>query len=104
MTSIVDAWIAQAVPQRSIGLTAHERIVLMAHYRFKPSYAGSDRYQMTRAEAAESRTWITGHIPGERFITRAEWATAKTSLTAKGMLTEIGRLTMAGRDAIGGDL
>ena len=103
MTSITDLWIARAVPQRSTGLTAHERIVLTATQRFKPSYAGNDRYQMARAEASESRTWIKGHIPGERFITRAEWADARQSLVSKGLLTAIGGITMAGRDALGGE-
>jgi hypothetical protein len=82
-------------------LSPHERIVLIATKRFKPSYAGSDRYQMVRAEAVEGRRWITDHIPGERFITRAEWAIARTALVEKGLLTLIGGITMAGREALG---
>lgn len=101
MTNITEVWLARARPRRSIGLTAHERIVLMATQRFKPSYAGNDRYQMARAEALEDRSWITDHIPGERYITRAEWSVAKQSLIDKRLLTMIGGITTAGRDALG---
>lgn len=93
----------RTAPQRTMEVTAAERIVLIATKRFKPSYAGRDRFQMAREEATEGRAWITGHIPGERFITRAEWATARQSLIAKGLLTQIGGITMAGRAVLGDD-
>lgn len=101
MTTVIEGWIAKARPQRSMRLSPHERIVLLATKRFKPSYAGSDRYQMVRAEANEGRRWITDHIPGERFITRAEWAAARAALVDRGMLTLIGGITIAGREALG---
>jgi hypothetical protein len=81
----------------TVTLTAAERIVLVASHLYKASYAGKTRFEMARDD---NRAWITGHIAGERQITRAEWEAAKQGLIGRGLLNKVGAITTAGRNAI----
>jgi hypothetical protein len=79
-----------------VTLTSHEQIVLRASAWFKAAYNGKTRYEMAKEDLFSMRVKLE---PGERFPSRAEWATAKTALVTKKLLTEAGAITVAGRNA-----
>ncbi len=75
---------------KSVDLSRAEKFVLYGTSRFKSSYNGQDRYDMTASDCRWEK--------GVDMITRDEWIDAKQALIDKGLLRKNGSITPDGRN------
>lgn len=81
-----------AVVGPSVELSVPEKMVLDATKRFKSSYNGKDRYQMSMDEMGWGSKEQADHP------SREEWNFAKKTLIDKGLLDKRGAITTKGRN------